>query len=79
MQESDSTITNLQAEVSKLRALADSLRNENTELKTRLSQIQYDSNATDSNSNPIKTNGYCGPNSLDGYLMVSNIFLCICF
>lgn len=65
LQESDTTIMDLKAEVSKLRAYAESLRNENTELKSRLSQGACD-NRVDYNSN---MNGE-GPTSLDGFLMV---------
>lgn len=68
LQESDSTIMDLKAEVTKLRAYAESLQNENTELKSRLSQTKCD-NKVDYNSNTPNMNGE-GHVSLDGFLMV---------
>lgn len=76
LQESDTTIMDLKAEVTKLRAYAESLINENTELKSQLSQVKYD-NRVDYNSNTPNVNGE-GPVSLDGFLMVLT-FTCICF
>lgn len=68
LQESDSTIMDLKAEVTKLRAYAESLKNENTELKSKLSNTKCD-NRVDYNSNTPAMNGE-GPVSLDGFLMV---------
>lgn len=72
LQESDTTITDLKAEVSKLRAYAESLKNENIELKTRLSQVKCDNQVvTDYNSNSQCLNGDGGSVSLDGFFMVT--------
>lgn len=68
LQESDSTISDLKAEVSKLRAYAESLKNENVELKTKLSQVKTE-RVTDHNSNMPGLNGD-GSVSLDGFLLV---------
>lgn len=68
LQQSDTTIMDLKAEVTKLRAYAESLKNENSELKSRLSQAKYD-NRLDYNSNTPIVNGE-GPTSLDGFLIV---------
>lgn len=71
LKESDNTITDLKAEVTKLRAYAETLKNENLELKTRLSQVKHDSNSMDCNPDTPCVNGYSGPGSLDGLLLVN--------
>lgn len=70
LQESDTTIMDLKAEVTKLRAYADSLKNENTELKSRLSQVKSDNHGVDYNSNTQSLNG---ENGIDGFLLVGTI------
>lgn len=70
LQESDTTIMDLKAEVTKLRAYAESLKNENTALKTRLSQTNR---IVDYNSNTEALNGESGSVSLDGFLMVGSV------
>lgn len=76
LQQSDTTIMDLKAEVTKLRAYAESLKNENSELKSRLSQTKCD-NRVDYNSNKPNVNGE-GPVSLDGFLMVGCFEKCYC-
>lgn len=68
---SDSTITDLKAELNKVRAYAESLKNENQELKTRLSQTKHDSQSSSDYNANSSVNGYSGSTSLDGYLLVS--------
>lgn len=73
LQESDTTIMDLKAEVTKLRAYADRLKNENNELKSRLSQVKNDNHGVDYNSNTHSLNG---ENGIDGFLLVRITVTC---